>query len=444
MDFDNDSGVASMDAGEATEAPDTQPENSDIANPTDAPDQSQETVEEGREAASPAATETEEKPARTDWRAEYFNAKKTFEPKIAELESKVKEYEESAFQGVKIDKPSNEWEPIEQIKQLPEKYQGKLLDSVFENFLPQFAQGVLQDPQSHQQEYGQLAQVAASIASQTYGRPVDEIDAIMQLTHGISAQELQQLLTQGFQPQQGYQSPYVANGAPKNSQLIQLAEQAGLDLEDPQHATFLSTVNQILTVSQNELRRELQQVKSVLSEYQSKSDQSLKTQQQAQVEQMKASVDKQAESVRTGLLGSVTKGRVVETDMSTPVKITERAEYRLMRDEKAQQALARARDFAADGFEAGIRQEMKLYAARASVIYQEIAKDELGANVSKTSALRDADQKKAARTNLLSGNGGAPLNTKPSGIDELVAARKPSRPQDWGEIAAEEVRRRAQ
>jgi hypothetical protein len=394
---------------------------------------------EEKEEEAAASSEETEKQTRTDWRGEHFKYKKTVEPQLQELaglREKVAELTDSQQQGVLIDRPSQEWEPLEQIKGLPEKYQQKMLDTVFDNFLPTFAQGVLSNPSQFPEQYQQLESVAINFATQAYERPVAEINAIMALTQGISAQRLEQLLLSGGNQQStgagAYQSPYpTAQPNLPNQQIYQLASQAGLDLEDPSQQAFVNSLAQM----QAGYQRQLSSLETKLSKFEGEQAKASQQTKQQSVEQLKAKVDEQANSVRQELLVSVTKDRVTKDDTATPTKIRERAEYRLMRDEKANTALASARDYASDGFDKGVRGQMRLYAARAAAIYNEVAKDELGVKVSQTSSLRQSDQQKAARKDIATGAANANTNNGNSIDDWLKGAKIDTR--NAGDLAAE-------
>jgi hypothetical protein len=432
-----------MPSSEDSVASDSQAEN-DASVADDSLAQSQESSDvdvagEESEEASAASPEETEKQTRTDWRGEHFKYKKTVEPQLQELgqlREKVAELTDSQQQGVLIDKPSQEWEPLEQIKGLPEKYQQKMLDTVFDNFLPTFTQGVMSNPSQFPEQYKQLESVAINFATQAYERPVEEINAIMALTQGMSAQQLEQLLLGGnFQQPAGGGANYPTYPAAQpnlpNQQIYQLAQQAGLDLEDPAQQGFLNVLAQMTGGYQ----RQLSSLEGKLSKFEGEQQKIAQQSQTQTLEQYKAKVDEQANSVRQELLVSVTKGRVTKDDTATPTKIRERAEYRLMHDAKAKEALASARDYASDGFEKGVRGQMRLYAARATAIYHEIAKDELNGNVNKTTSLRQSDRQKAARKDLATGSSNANTNSGNSIDDWLKNTKIDTR--NAGDLAAE-------
>jgi hypothetical protein len=78
---------------------------------------------------------------------------------------------------------------------------------------------------------------------------------------------------------------------------------------------------------------------------------------------------------------------------------------------------------------------MRLYAARAAAIYNEVAKDELGVKVSQTSSLRQSDQQKAARKDIATGAANANTNNGNSIDDWLKGAKIDTR--NAGDLAAE-------
>jgi hypothetical protein len=228
-------------------------------------------------------------------------AASTYTAKIAELEAKLAEGE--GFVGIKIDKPSDEW-GVDGAKQalesLPESHRDLVVTAVIDTALAPLAQTVAADPESYPEDYAALNKAMTPIMEVAYQRPLQEVNAIMTLTQGISSDQLRAIL--GGQSVQigGFQPTFQGN---TNNALYAAAQQAGLNMEDEGVKGFLAQTNGMLAQSQSRVsglesrltnfEKELERVRSGQS-----------TQTEAQARQ---AIETQIEQARTGAFEIATK-----------------------------------------------------------------------------------------------------------------------------------------
>lgn len=227
-------------------------------------------------------------------------AASTYTAKIAELEAKIAEGE--GFVGIKIDKPSDEWGvdgATQALESLPESHRDLVVTAVIDTALAPLAQTVAADPESYPEDYAALNKAMTPIMEVAYQRPLQEVNAIMTLTQGISSEQLRAIL--GGQSVQvgGFQPTFQGT----NNALYAAAQQSGLNMEDEGVKGFLAQTNGMLAQSQNRVsglesrltnfEKELERVRSGQS-----------TQTEAQARQ---AIETQIEQVRTGAFEIATK-----------------------------------------------------------------------------------------------------------------------------------------
>lgn len=323
---------------------------------------------------------------------------------------------EGEFVGIKIDAPAEKWNVREQVDNLPAAFQNKLIGEVITSHLPTFVEESLTNPELHPEEFQLLDRAAMVIAQQAFGRPMEEMKAIYDLTKGMSPQDLYQALSgsagQTVQPTNGYGQPGVAQGMP--SSLAQQAITQGYDPGDP----FVQQLHQ-RDVQFNALQSQYQAMQKQVNDLSGYREQQQQTAQQQMVDKAHGVITGQAEAARKGALEAVTKGRVPDSEMAEVAELIGlAAEKALSSNMKAQNALELARAWQADGLDGKAKGQLALYAAATEKAYREAASRILGRLVTQTNGKRTTDAQKAQRKEL--GATAAATNTanvKPPGVN---------------------------
>ena len=336
--------------------------------------------------------------------------------KLAELEA------QGDFVGIKVDAPAEQWNVKEQLDNLPAAFQNKLIGSVFSEHLPQFVEESLANPQENPEEFQLLDQAAAVIAQRTFGRPLQEIKAIFDLTRDLTPDQVYQLVSgtgQGYQPNNGVPQSGVAPQLP----LAQQAIAQGYQPDDP-YVQQLRARDIEYGQLQSQIKT-MQQTVNDLSQYREKETQ---TAQERAIAEAHGAVDKQAETARKGALEASTKGRVPEDKLSNVSRwISRDADAEIAADAKCKQYLSLAKEWQKDGLEGKAQGQLALYAARVQNIYKRVSGEMLGELVVQNGALRKADAQKAARKEL----GG---NATPAGMSNVTPPNVSAK-DDPGEYA---------
>lgn len=354
---------------------------------------------------------------------------KTTQQELTTKLEKLSEFED--FVGIKVDAPADQWNPMEQISALPTNHQNKLIDAVYKETLPFFTQSVLNAPDKYPDEFGLLKSSAATIASAAYGRPVDELDAIMSELKGVTLAEIRQVKQQqGVQGQPYQGQPYTAAPYAPTAPLYEYARQVGMDLTDPSspEAQFVAAASNIFARMQSDTQSQLAQMQAQFGKVSQRTSQFEQQQKETAVQRAQSEIDQQAEAARNGVLDQITQGKLPE-GRETRLKqlILNDATAAINADQRAQTALKLAKDYKVDGVEGKANGQLGIYLNRVNHHILEAAKTVLSeVTVPGTAARRQVDQQKAAQRHLGAPAGG---DLTPASL-QAIANRRVRTPQD--------------
>lgn len=415
-----------------TDAPETGGEPAEVVSAEATAEQSQVAAE----SAEPTASETQTESTLPDWAQKGWGkvnpflaeltgkeldevAKLSLSDRIAlaqtthsEMRDKLAELQaEGEFVGIKVDAPAEQWNPKEQLENLPAAFQNKLIDTVIQDHLPTFVEQSLQNPDAHPQEFQLLDRAAMLIAQQAFGRDPAEMKEIFDLTKGMTPAQVYAALSgtaQTVQPTNGNGQYGVAQGMPSS-----LAQQLLAEGYEPNSPVVQQAIARDAQFNQMQSQYSaLQKQVNELSGYRTEQQQT--TQQQA-VQAAHKVIDGQAEAARKGALEAVTKGRVPENEMSEISELIGlKAEKLLASNMKAKNALELAKSWQADGVEGKAKGQLALYAAATEKAYRQAAQDILGRLVTQANGKRQADTTKAARKELGSSAASQTTQVKPT------------------------------
>lgn len=229
----------------------------------------------------------------------------TYMAKIAELEGKLAENE--GFVGIKIDKPSDEW-GVEGAKQalagLPEAHRDLVTTAVIDDYLPTIAQMVAANPAEYEADYNALNKALVPIAEFAYERPLNEINSILAMTQGITAQQLHGLLSgQGANLPAGGQASVFQGGGLGANPFIAEAQRSGMDVEDESTQKFLGAVGGAFSQLQRQAAT-VENENKALSARLTKLEQGHSSQSEASVAR---EIDQQIDAGRSGAFELATK-----------------------------------------------------------------------------------------------------------------------------------------
>ena len=222
-----------------------------------------------------AKPEGEQPPAaeqkRTDWRAETFRTRgelRDAQQQITDLQAQI-EAQKAETIGIRADGPAETWAVKDQLMELPEPYFDKLVDTVFKlpNVFDEFARGTLHDPNSDPEAYQVLLAATGAICEQKLGMPFDRIAKVLTATQYLKDDQLDQL-AQGRMP----------DVAPVrgSEELYRLAEQAGIDTNDPVVAGLFNRIDgsfAALASKFNTMEQRLQQYEGQLGQRRAQEEQ---------------------------------------------------------------------------------------------------------------------------------------------------------------------------
>lgn len=360
------------------------------------------------------------------------------------------------FVGIVVDKPAEQWDVGKQLEELPPNHYNKLVDTVLESNIENFTRSVLANPAEHADSLPILQTAAGVLMETVYSRPVTVIDQIMEMTQGMTPQQIQAALS--GQPQQApFATPnvggYTAPPTGQVSQAAQLQQQAqvmlgraqqmvdqGWELTSPEVQYLDQQARQLWQTGQAlaQQERQFQQVQAQLQQVQTTFGKQEQTTKEQATRDANAKVDSLATQARNGVLDVVTKGRIPDGKDHVKKWIARDAEAELAANPRAQAALELAKNWQVDGQEAKAKQHLAVYTQLADKAYKQAAHNVLSELVTGTQALRESDQKKAARREITTSAGAATNNSlAPDSFKDLQIGR-----QDPGELALREYQRR--
>ncbi len=341
-------------------------------------------------------------------------------------QQKLLELEAAAPVGLIIDKPLAELDLKAKFDELPEAVHDAIVDHVFQDQLAGLVNQVLPNPQAYPEHYAHLDTIATAMASAVFGRPIEEINAIMQLTRGVAPDQLANVLN-------GQGAPTDQRASQGTSfSLAQKMIADGWQADDP----YVAQVRQ-MELANNQTASQLQTMQTQLQRMQSALSQVEQGRQAETLKQATAQFDERVSAARKGALDAALNGRVPqgkEDKFRRMVDAT--AKDMLESDPKAKNALQYARDFLKDGLEVKATGQLNLYSALAARTYLAAAKDVLDELVSTNGAPVDGKANKTLVQGVQGGGQGI-VNA-----DELLKKYDVRVPEQAGQYAAELLRMR--
>lgn len=341
-----------------------QPQTADTQ--TDQPDDTQAQTDtqtdqkpEQTEEPKPENVETEDQKT-TDWRGEATRAKAELaarDEKIVELEARLTEKEEESV-SIKVDGPVANWTGRQQMDAMPNSYRDDLLMHAFTgrsdpadpqspNNLEVFVHGVLENPEEYEDELTTLRAATGVLMERSLKRPFQEIAEILSTVEGYKPADIKALVEQrtfrASEDQQTVTRPVDLHG--ENARLYQLAQEAGIDIEDPAQRAFLAR----LDGAYRGMAGDISELRSRLGEFEnSTKSREERAAQSLQVE-MHELVGQQVEQLKAQVIADEIKGKMSEEDKAALLPfIAAAVDISLARNNKANEILGTAKDLSVD------------------------------------------------------------------------------------------------